>query len=138
MATEGEPGAETPTAAEPEASTPNLSQPHLAVQDLSKLVSRTGRRAKANEKFILSLGNHKVGSCTQWRYAATRTRCKSVLTVQCTSHTERVATLFVILHSKFDAIHKTSACGVTYLVPMGVASTVVTLECFFITQQQQY
>ena len=39
MATVGESGAETPSAAEPEASTPSIAQPHLAVQDLSKLVS---------------------------------------------------------------------------------------------------
>ena len=69
MATEGEPGAETPTAAEPEASTPNLSQPHLAVQDLSKLVSRTGRRATADEKVYPIFGQpqgwqlHTVALC---------------------------------------------------------------------------
>ena len=44
MATEGDTGAETPTAGEPEASTPSISQPHLAVQDLSTLVS--GKRER--------------------------------------------------------------------------------------------
>ena len=50
MATEGETGAETPTAGEPEASTPSLSQPHLAVQDLSTLVSGERMRERAGER----------------------------------------------------------------------------------------